>query len=122
MPTWPDPNSKGDFLFTAANPLNQGSHAYLSASGACNDLQPKGSGLMAALIQVALARLLNFSVVHASSWPGQFPDPKVVDNGGRRGVLLQVQGEGIDPNSPQYQSASQACQHLLPRAGKGAPS
>ncbi len=51
-----------------------------------------------------------------------YPDPKVVDNGGRRGVLLQVQGEGIDPNSPQYQSASQACQHLLPRAGKGAPS
>ncbi len=122
LPTWPNPNSQGGFLFTAANPLDQGSHAYLSASGACKNLQPKGSGLTAAQIQVALARLLNFSVCMRAHGLASFPDPKVVDNGGRRGVTLQVQGEGIDPNSPQYQSASRACQHLLPRAGKGAPS
>jgi hypothetical protein len=42
-----------------------------------------------------------------------FPDP--TSNGG---VSIQVQpGNGIDPNSPAFQSAQRACQSLLP-AGK----
>jgi hypothetical protein len=43
-----------------------------------------------------------------------FPDPTSGSNG--NSVELQ-QGSGIDPNSPQYQSAMHACQALLP-AGK----
>jgi hypothetical protein len=122
MPTWPDPSSNGGFLFTAGNALNRASHAYLSASAACKDLQPEGSGLTAAQLQAGLARLLKFSVCMRAHGLGNFPDPQVVDSGGRRGLTLEMRGSGVDPSSPLYQSASRACQHLLPQAGKATPS
>jgi hypothetical protein len=46
-----------------------------------------------------------------------FPDPQ--RNGG---LLLQAgPGTAIDPRSPAFQSAQQACRHLLPKGGNPGP-
>jgi len=56
---------------------------------------------------------LAFSACMRSHGVPSFPDP--TSNGG---ISIQVQpGNGIDPNSPAFQSAQHACQSLLP-AGK----
>lgn len=44
-----------------------------------------------------------------------FPDPDV--NGGQ---VLMGAGEGVDPNSPEFQDAMAACQGDLPNGGNGA--
>ncbi|MGO9179419.1 MAG: hypothetical protein ACLQHS_09130, partial [Candidatus Limnocylindrales bacterium] len=44
-----------------------------------------------------------------------FPDPKF--SGG--GISMNLNGSGIDPNSPTFQAAQQACQSLLPGANGG---
>ena len=58
--------------------------------------------------------VLAFSACMRSHGVPNFPDPTSGSNG--NSVELQP-GSGIDPNSPQYQSAMHACQSLLP-AGK----
>ena len=120
-PAFPDPNSDGNFVFTPNNPLDTGARAFKSASGACKSLRPKGDGLTAAQTQAGLARLLKYSDCMRNHGLVNFPDPKIIDSGGRRGIVLKMSGPGISPRSPQFQAASQACQHLLPLAGTGAP-
>jgi hypothetical protein len=44
-----------------------------------------------------------------------FPDPKAVRNG--YGLTLGPE-TGIDPNSPQFKNAQQACRKLLPNGGR----
>lgn len=120
-PTFPDPNSDGNFVFTPNNQVDTGTRVFESASGACKSLRPQGGGLTAAQAQAGLARLLKYSDCMRSHGLVNFPDPKMVDIGGRRGISLKMSGPGISPRSPQFQAASQACQHLLPLAGTGAP-
>ena len=47
-----------------------------------------------------------------------YPDPKVSASAGH--VSATISPGGLDPNSPAFKSASQACGHLLP--GGGSPS
>jgi hypothetical protein len=49
-----------------------------------------------------------------------FPDPTI--SGNRATIQLNGgPGTGLDPNSPQMQSAQSACQHLLPKGGQPSP-
>jgi hypothetical protein len=50
-----------------------------------------------------------------------FPDPTQAGNGVSLSVSGSV-GSGLDPNSPQFQSAQRACQSLLPQGGAGGPT
>jgi hypothetical protein len=60
-------------------------------------------------------KALAFSQCMRSHGVPKFPDPQTAGGGMR---LTIGKGSGIDPQSPQFQSAQRACQSLMP-AGKG---
>ncbi|MGB9111766.1 MAG: hypothetical protein WCF24_03455 [Acidimicrobiales bacterium] len=61
------------------------------------------------------AAALAYSGCMRSHGVPNFPDPKQVGGGG-----IQISGaqSGMDPNSPAFKSAQQACRHLLPGGGQ----
>jgi hypothetical protein len=58
--------------------------------------------------------LVAFSACMRSHGLPKFPDPEVVGNGMRLNFGSE---NGIDPNSPQFKNAQQACRKLLPNGG-----
>jgi hypothetical protein len=61
---------------------------------------------------------LAFAACMRSHGLSSYPDPKVSQSGDR--VSVTISPGGLDPNSPAFRSASQACGHLMP--GGGAPA
>jgi hypothetical protein len=60
------------------------------------------------------AALVAFSACMRRHGLPNFPDPKAVG----RGYRLTIGSEtGLDPNSPQFRTAQQACRQLLPNGG-----
>jgi hypothetical protein len=58
--------------------------------------------------------LVAFSACMRKHGLPNFPDPKAVG----RGYRLTIGSEnGVDPNSPQFKTAQQACKQLLPNGG-----
>jgi hypothetical protein len=57
-----------------------------------------------------------FSACMRSHGVTNFPDP----NG--QGVIQLGSGSGVDPSSPKFQSAQQACRKLLPNGGQPTPA
>ena len=115
-PSWPDPSSKGGFVLgKGSTPLDLSSPQYRSANKACLKLLPNGRmGFTPAELQQATSKALKFSACMRSHGIANFPDP-VSRNGG-----VIISGSGIDPNSPQFQSARQACRSLSLLGGGGA--
>jgi hypothetical protein len=63
---------------------------------------------------------LKFSQCMRSHGVANFPDPTM--RGGRPTIQAGGgPGSGLDPNSPQFQAAQSACQHLLPKGGRVSP-
>jgi hypothetical protein len=60
----------------------------------------------------AFDRALAYSQCMRSHGVPNFPDPQRAAGGTRVTI-----GNGVDPNSPQFQSAQQACQSLYPGGG-----
>jgi hypothetical protein len=113
-PSWPDPNSHGDFMFANSAPLDPSSSAYQSANDACKKLLPNGGQMTPAQLAKATAKALQFSECMRSHGIVNFPDPTQTGNGV---AIIFSQGSGIDPNSPQFQAARQACQSFSPFGG-----
>jgi hypothetical protein len=112
-PGWPDPNSQGNFRITGANHVQQGSPQFASANKACEHLLPDGGQETAAQQQQALSQALKFVACMRSHGIPDFPDPTVQD--GQVNVTLGA--SGFARNSPQLQSARQACRSLGPGGG-----
>jgi hypothetical protein len=114
-PSWPDPNSQGSFVFgNASTPFDPSSPQYQSANKACQKLLPNGRmGFTPAELQQAMSKALKFSACMRSHGIANFPDPVA-----RNGAVI-ISGSGIDPNSPQLQSARQACRSLSLLGGDG---
>ncbi len=113
VPGFPDPNSQGDFLFKANNGLDPNSPTFQAAENACKALAPKAPS--AGQASSFLAQALKYSRCMRANGVRNFPDPKV--SGGRVSLIIGS-GSGINPYSPQFQKAAQACHSLLPA---GAP-
>jgi hypothetical protein len=63
------------------------------------------------------AQALQFSQCMRAHGVPNFPDPQFNSNGG---ISLHISANsGIDPNSPIFKAAQQACQSLLPGANGG---
>lgn len=65
------------------------------------------------------SRALAFAKCMRSHGEPNFPDPS------RKGSSVQetiTSGSGVDPNSPQFTAARNACRHLLPNNGVAVPS
>lgn len=104
VPDFPDPNSQGHIGITAGDGVNVNSPQFKSAEQACRSLQP-GAGTPAQQAQRVTAALKYAKCMRSHGLP-EFPDPN--SQGG-----FDLQDPGFSPDSPQYQSASEACQHYL---------
>jgi hypothetical protein len=112
VPSFPDPDSQGHFQITSGSGLNIESGPFQSASKACQSLAPTQGGSPAQNKSAAL----KFSACMRSHGVSGFPDPNA--NGG-----FEIgPNAGINPNTPQYQSAQKACQKYLPGFGGGTVS
>lgn len=107
VPNFPDPNSQG--VFAVKNNDTQAEEAQLhTAENTCKHLLPNGGQQTKNQQQQTVSKLLQFSQCMRSHGLPSFPDPK--SNG-------SLNLGGSNPNSPQFQTAFQACRSLLPSLG-----
>lgn len=117
VPNFPDPNSQGVIQGSGIDP---NSPAFEKAMQACRKSLPNGGAPTPAQQQQMKAQALAFSACMRSHGVPSFPDP-TFSSGGR--VTLKISaGQGLDPNSPQFQAAQTACQSLQPGAPLAAKS
>lgn len=107
-PDFPDPDSAGSFPISALSQLDRNSPQFQSAKQACQALQPKAS---AAQVAQDNAELLEFSACMRKHGEPNLPD-FTIGSGAESAARQYI--KGIDPNSPQFQSALGACRSLLP--------
>jgi hypothetical protein len=107
VPNFPDPNSNGVFT---NNGINLESGTAKAAAQTCRPLLPNGGQLSQSQQQQRLDELLQFAKCMRSHGVPNFPDP--TDTNGH--LALNLKGSGIMSTSPQFQSAQQACQSVMP--------
>jgi hypothetical protein len=113
-PNFPDPSSGGQL--NPGNGVDPSSPQYQSANSACKSLQPTGGGGNSTTgggttqSPQQEAQLLKYAQCMRSHGVPGFPDPT------SKGISL---GDGVDPQSPQFQSAQKACQSLAPSLSSG---
>lgn len=117
---FPDPDSKGQIQLTAGpgSDLLPDSPQFKSATQACKSLMP-GPGSPAEQRR-DFARALKFAQCMRSHGV-QIPDPQPPGSGpttaSHKGSGGNGNGPPIDPNSPQFKRAQQACASVLPGGG-----
>jgi hypothetical protein len=116
VPNFPDPDSHGRLGITGINPH---SPQFQSAQRACRKLLPNGGKPDPKAQAAFLKQALKFSQCMRSHGVANFPDPKA--SGAGVGLVIG-KNSGIDPNSPQFKAAQQACKKLLPGQGQGVQS
>jgi hypothetical protein len=107
VPNFPDPNSKGQFIIQNGPSSVPGVSISQAqpALRACRHLAPNGGQISQAQRAQAASQSLKFTRCMRSHGVPNMPDPS--SNGG-------IDLRGIDPNSPQFQSAQRACRSLNP--------
>jgi hypothetical protein len=108
VPSFPDPSSDGSFSFSG-NPKSMAGFA--TARQACSKLLPKGKPPSPAQQAEMRRQALQFSACMRSHGFPQFPDP-TFSNGGMSIRLNKA--AGMDPGSPRFQQAQEACKSFLP--------
>jgi hypothetical protein len=104
-PSFPDPGSNGAFPNDNGS-LDKSSSQFKTAAAACKKLEP-GSPPQS-VFQEGYRKLLKYSACMRAHGLPDFPDPVLEDHG------VGYKGDRINPNSPQYKTAHQACRSLAP--------
>jgi hypothetical protein len=113
VPEFPDPvNGQLQIQVTPGSGLDPNSPEWQAAQEACQDLAPAGAESGAAPNPDVEAQALEYAECMRENGVPDFPDPAV--EGG--GVRMQLP-PGIDPNSPQFQEAQQACGDIMSGLG-----
>ncbi len=111
-PNFPDPQQRGNSVGLEIKNVDPNSPQFRAAQTACASLAPAG---IAAGGSPAKTRqeLDAFAACMRSHGEPNFPDPQFskTAHGGRVAVRL---GAGVNPNSPQFAKAQQACRSVLP--------
>jgi len=107
-PGFPDPQPNGNLLIDGRKDHLNGA-LMNSASKACQHLMPKAPPLTAAQQQKLIARTLRFVACMRAHGLPTFPDPQVNSSG----IAMQLP-KGIQPGSPVFRAAQQACKALMP--------
>jgi hypothetical protein len=118
VPNFPDPDSQGRITFAGGGGgLNPGSHQFQAAQRQCAKFLPNGGQPPSPAQQAKMqAQALKFAACMRAHGVKSFPDPQF--QGG--GISIKIDASsGINPRSPQFQAAQQACQADLP--GKVGP-
>ena len=116
VPDYPDPTSSDGALVinnpggtTGSGGVSQST--MLAAQQTCRHLLPNGGEPSQAQQQQNVKQELKFVQCMRSHGVPDMPDPS------SNGAASAGADSGINPQSPQYQKAMQACQSLLPKAG-----
>jgi len=86
--------------------MNESSSQYISANRACKKLLPNGGQISSQKNSQLLKNALRFTQCMRAHGVPRFPDPAA---NGSNGGSFNLQGSGMDPHSPQVQSALQIC-------------
>ena len=120
-PNFPDPNAQGQFSMSGvtASGIDPRSPQLGRAVQACEkDLPLSGPAALSPAEQAqASQQALAFSTCVRSHGLPNFPDPPP---GGQ--AIRILPGSGIDPQSPQYQTATTACRNYLGKGSKFGPT
>jgi hypothetical protein len=103
---FPDPDSKGVIQFGSGMGIDPNSPTFKTARSDCQKLLPNGGQPTPAQQAAQQQQLLAFSICMRAHGLKDFPDPS--------GGGLRIR---LDPNSPTFQRAQQACQQYLPFKG-----
>jgi hypothetical protein len=114
VPDFPDPQVNGDGGIIMGGPGGDGNadldrEAVEKAMEACEDLQPQGGGNFSEEDRQEMqdAALEHAQCMRENGVP-DFPDPTF--NGD--GAMIEL--DGIDPESPAFKEAQEACEGMLP--------
>jgi hypothetical protein len=108
VPGFPDPvNGEFNLQVTPGGALDPSSPQWKAAQQACKSLEPPGLQPGSAQSNQQQSQALKFAACMRENGVPNFPDPQAQGGG-------LIVGEGVDPDSPQFQSAMAACRKLLP--------
>ena len=114
VPKFPDPTSgsNGNSVeLQQGSGIDPNSQQYQSAMHACQSLLPAGKANGGSVSPTVRTEYLRYAGCMRSHGVPNYPDPTFNGNSVNLGNLSAL---GIDTNSPQYQSASNACASLNP--------
>jgi hypothetical protein len=123
VPKFPDPQTSGNAMRVSIGPgtgIDPNSPTFKAAQQKCQKLLPNGGQPSPQQIAKAEKQALDFSKCMRSHGVPKFPDPQFSTNGGF-GVRIGARGSGLDPSSPTFQHAQQACAKNLPGLIKTQP-
>jgi len=112
---FPDPGGSGGGLrlqiqktpnSTSVNGVEVNGPVFQRAMTACRSYLPNGGHPTAAQTAKAKAQALAMSKCMRSHGVPNFPDPQFRSGGG---IGIQLNGNGVNPNSPAFQAAQKAC-------------
>jgi hypothetical protein len=109
---FPDPDSNGNLGINGDMGIDPNSPQFKAADRACKPLLPAPNPAQAARQRPALLRYARCMRAHGIT---DFPDPQ--PGGGIQATAKP--GSDLDPNSPLYKAADNACKHYQPGGGKG---
>ena len=116
VPSFPDPNASGVIQGNSSS-LNPQSPAFSAAMQHCHSLIGGGRALSPQQQQQADAQALKYSACMRSHGVTDFPDPQI--SGGHIALRIHAPAGGdLDPGSPIFQHAQQACQADMPGFAK----
>jgi hypothetical protein len=112
----PQPGGQGGVVFNIdRNGID--SETFQEAQEACGDImQDAGFGPGRSMSPEDQDKLVAFAACMREHGI-DMPDPQTTSGGG--GGAVRIGGDGIDPGSPEFQDAMEACQALMPGGGPG---
>lgn len=120
VPNFPDPGRDGSIAFGASSGLDPNSPKFKAAQAKCEKEIPHGPPPSPAQQKKMQQAALAFSRCMRAHGVTKFPDPQF----GNGRVTVGVKGSpgsGLDPNSPIFKRAQQACQGRLGNLKGGGP-
>ncbi|HET8892727.1 MAG TPA: hypothetical protein VFM96_01330 [Gaiellaceae bacterium] len=120
VPNFPDPGANGNLTLRGGpgTGLDIRSPQFKAAQAACQKLLPNGGKMSTGDQKNALAQMLKFSACMRVHGLKNFPDPQASSGG----IQLAIQAKsGLDPNSPLFKAAQDACKKYFggPKGGPG---
>ncbi|HEY2541679.1 MAG TPA: hypothetical protein VGH92_01380 [Gaiellaceae bacterium] len=125
VPNFPDPNGQGVIQFGSSLGIDPGSPKVRTAITTCRKLLPNGGQPTPQQLAKMKQQALAFSACMRTHGVKDFPDPNFSGGGAHIAIQAGTGSSDLNPNSPTFQKAQQACQSLLPgrpKFGTGGPA
>jgi hypothetical protein len=114
VPNFPDPNGQGVITIGSGSGIDPRSPKFQAASQTCRKLLPNGGQPTPQQIAKMKQAALAFSACMRAHGVKDFPDPTFSGGGVQMSIHAGSGSSDLNPNSPVFQKAKQACGNLLP--------